>query len=224
MPLRKLWNSICGKTTGSAAEPISHPVGDIGPKVSKTPAKSPSPSPASQAPSQASAQAPVSRPATFEAVKSLRGSATRDDKKLFRRIEALGVNSVLEVTLGDGRRSLAMLEQLTHKGHSTPLHYIAIDEFELGGGELLLRDFHRHLREYPAKVQLVPMPIDSGLDRVVRTFGQVDLILWAADQPPTAAQMDKLARLSKTSTVLVTKPDGRWSEARATVQKGKKAA
>nr|WP_143547937.1 hypothetical protein [Rhodopirellula sp. SM50] len=161
------------------------------------------------------------RPATS---KSIAGAATRDDKKLFRRMESLSVQSVLEVGVGDGRRSLAMLHALTHKGHSTPIHYIAIDEFELGGNALSLRDFHKQLREYPAKAHLVPMAIDAGLDRVVRTYGQVDLILWSAEQPPTPAQHSALARLSKSHTVVFAQENGRWSETLPGLAAGKRAA
>ncbi|PAY18496.1 hypothetical protein CKO51_15920 [Rhodopirellula sp. SM50] len=139
-------------------------------------------------------------------------------------MESLSVQSVLEVGVGDGRRSLAMLHALTHKGHSTPIHYIAIDEFELGGNALSLRDFHKQLREYPAKAHLVPMAIDAGLDRVVRTYGQVDLILWSAEQPPTPAQHSALARLSKSHTVVFAQENGRWSETLPGLAAGKRAA
>ncbi|WP_372899167.1 hypothetical protein [Stieleria sp.] len=170
------------------------------------------------------AQRPAAVPTRPATSKSISGAATRDDKKLFRRMESLSVQSVLEVGVGDGRRSLAMLHALTHKGHSTPIHYIAIDEFELGGNALSLRDFHKQLREYPAKAHLVPMAIDAGLDRVVRTYGQVDLILWSAEQPPTPAQHSALARLSKSHTIVFAQENGRWTETLPGLAAGKRAA
>ena len=206
MPLRKLWNSIRGKSATST--------GDQSPKSDRqTPGAVVSP------PTQQR-----SVPSRTIASKSIRGVATRDDKKLFRRIESLSVQSVLEVSVGDGLRSMAMLQALTHKGHSTTIHYIAIDEFEMGGNALRLRDFHKQLREYPAKAHLVPMTIDAGLDRVVRTYGQVDLVIWSADQPPTTVQRDALARLSKPTTIVFAQENGRWSETLASVATGKRAA
>jgi len=201
MPLRKLWNAIRGKSavsTGNTNPPPELQVAqaDVSPSQ----------------PQASVAAKPVSP-------KAISGTATRDDKKLFRRIESLTIQSVLEVCVGNGLRSLAMLQTLTHKGHSTPIHYIAIDEFEMAGNELSLRDFHKQLREYPAKAHLVPMAIDAGLDRVVRTYGQVDLVIWSANQPPTSAQQTALARLSKPTTIVFAQQDGRWSESLASVSK-----
>lgn len=223
MPLRKLWNSIRGK---SAPAPPTPPISS---EKSRQPDRQ-----TTKADNNSTVQAPViaQTPAIQSpaiagraiAAKAIRGAASRDDKKLFRRIESLSIQSVLEVSVGDGLRSLAMLQALTHKGHSTPIHYIAIDEFEMGGNVLTLREFHKQLREYPAKAQLVPMSIDSGLDRVVRTYGQVDLVIWSADEAPTARQRDMLARLSKPTTIVVSQENGRWSETLASVATQKRAA
>ncbi|QEF96756.1 hypothetical protein Mal15_07860 [Stieleria maiorica] len=220
MPLRKLWNSIRGKSAT--------------PTVSSTPETGDGPraaSPTSAEPHPRSAGTPASPTATPVAAadpprtsRNTTGTATRDDKKLFRRIESLSVQSVLEVCVGDGQRSLAMLHSLTHKGHSTPIHYIAIDEFEMGGNALSLRNFHKQLREFPAKAHLVPMTIDAGLDRVVRTYGQVDLVLWSAAQPPTPAQQNALTRLCKPTTIVFAQENGRWSETLTGLTLSKRAA
>lgn len=211
MPLRKLWNSICGKSASKTSPTASNET-------------SPQTIPVSRAVEAPQAPAAVPTAARQSVAKSGRNAVTREEKKLFRRIESLSVQSVLEIGVGDGGRSLAMLERLTHKGHSTPLHYIAIDEFESAGGTLTLRDFHKQLREYPAKAHLVPMPIDAGLDRAVRTYGQVDLIIWSADEPPTAAQQLVLSRMSKPSTVLMSQDNGKWSETLTSVLTRSQAA
>ncbi len=222
MPLRKLWNSIRGKS----ATPKVHASSETVSPGTQCPEPGLNPTPRIQSAQQTSppAQRPAAVPTRPATSKSISGAATRDDKKLFRRMESLSVQSVLEVGVGDGRRSLAMLHALTHKGHSTPIHYIAIDEFELGGNALSLRDFHKQLREYPAKAHLVPMAIDAGLDRVVRTYGQVDLILWSAEQPPTPAQHSALARLSKSHTIVFAQENGRWTETLPGLAAGKRAA
>lgn len=217
MPLRKLWNSIRGHSAAkpNAAKPNAAELG-----ATETSGEEPSPS--RQTPIQP--RAGVAAETRKSSAKSVRTSVSRDDKKLFRKIDSMSVQSVLEITVGDGQRSLAMLQRLTHKGHSTPIHYIAIDEFELGGGLLTLREFHKQLREFPAKAHLVPMPIDAGLDRVVRTYGQVDLIIWSSDEAPTAAQQNALARLSKPDTTVFNQEDGRWVETRATQFVARRAA
>lgn len=200
MSLRTLWNSICGKPASSVNE------GAVTEQAGQAP----------------TAQTPVSRaPAQSKTSKS---SVSREDKKLFRRIESLAVGSLLDISVGNGIRSLAMLQSLTHKGHSTPLQYIAIDEFEMGGNSLTLREFHKQLREYPAKAQLVPMSIDAGLDRVVRTYGQVDLIIWGNPQAPTGPQLQALLRLSKPGTVMFSADNGRWSETLCSVLTASRAA
>jgi hypothetical protein len=206
MPLRKLWNSIRGKSA-APAEPVG---------------RSQEPSTPREGVETAARPVAACRPAAE--VKSFKNAASREDKKLFRRIESMSIASVLEVTIGDGARSLSMLQTLTHKGHSTPLHYLAIDEFEMGGNELSLRAFHQQLREFPAKAHLVPMPIDAGLDRVVRTFGQVDLIIWANQQPPTDHQLKAIVRLSKPGAIMFSQQGGRWSEARCGLMAGQRAA
>ena len=202
MPLRRLWNSICGRSADS-------------PSVNPIPADTPQDVGESTAPvndpSRLKSNAPAAKPA--------KAKVAREDKKLCRRLEALATQSsaksVLEIGVGDGRRALSVVSTLTHRGHSVPVNYIAIDEFELGGGSLTLRDFHKRLREYPAKAQLVPMPCDAGLDRVARTFGQVDVIIWGCDQPATAEQQTSLLRVCKPDTVVFYQDDGKWCESKS---------
>lgn len=196
MPLRKLWNSIRGKSTPPSNESTTE-------KIAAPVAGSTSATIRANAPQAKSEPAPV---------KVAPAVVSREHKKLCKRIESLGAQSILEVSVGDGRRGTSVVSTLTRKGHSTPIHYIAIDQFELGGNSLSLREFHKQLREFPAKVHLVPMDIDAGLDRVVRTYGQVDLILWGASEQPTAEQVSYLARLSKPNTLWMTQVGGDWTE------------
>ena len=208
MPLRKLWNSIRGKSV--------------------PPTETAPPSPAAQ-PSAPSPERQVESPlqTVRQAVKSGPPGVAREHKKLCKRIESLGIQSVLEIGVGDGRRGTSLVSTLTRKGHSTPVHYIVVDQFEMGGESLSLRAFHKQLREYPAKVHLVPMDIDAGLDRVVRTYGQVDLIVWGDPQLPSESQRSLLARLSKPTTWLMIERDGVWTETRgisSTPQSGRRAA
>ncbi|MEO1529556.1 MAG: hypothetical protein AAFX06_29385, partial [Planctomycetota bacterium] len=104
------------------------------------------------------------------------------------------------------------LEALADRKNATPVRYVAIDQFELGGGSLKLRDFHVRLRSLSASVQMVPMEVTAGLQRIASTTGAVDAIIWAEPQPPTDRQLGLLARISKPETTLVQYDGERWIE------------
>ncbi|MEO1615020.1 MAG: hypothetical protein AAFV88_04170 [Planctomycetota bacterium] len=191
MPLRKLWNSIRGNRESEVAKTGGN-TGERAPAVDRNTKTVPASS------KKASSKKTISKAC----------------RKLCTRIEALAPSSVLEVGVGNATRALDIAQTLTRRGHSTPIHYIAIDPFESNGGSLTLRDFHTQLRDFPVKAHLVPMPTDVGLDRVVRTFGQVDVIVWAEPNAPTRNQMAMLTRLSKPNTVLFTQQDSQWTEDR----------
>ncbi|MCO8123737.1 hypothetical protein NHH03_18470 [Stieleria sp. TO1_6] len=205
MPLRKLWNSIRGNGDTSVAKPAE--TAAVNPSDSST--ATTEAQPVLRATIPIAAATPQAGPSQSKPVKQ---TLSREDKKLCRRIESMSFQSILEISVGDGARALSLLQTNPVKQSDPPVHYIAIDEFEMGGNSLSLRGFHKQLREHHAKAHLVPMPIDAGLDRVVRTFGQVDLIIWSADQAPTAAQQHRIARLSKPGTILFSLDQGRWSE------------
>lgn len=251
MPLRKLWNTICGTSSKSVAQESS-----ANQNVSETPATTSNA--ANRIAGKTQTQKSVGRkklaiaestraenedkpaavsqaiPHTKAAKKPATklASLTREDKKLLGRIASLGAASVLEVSVGDGVRALHLVQSLAQAaGQQTDAQstylatYLAIDEFELGGNPLTLRSFHQRLREHAVKAQLVPMPIDAGLDRVVRTFGQVDAVIWAADAPPTQAQQNYLTRICKPETVVFSLDQGRWTENRhATATNVRRAA
>ncbi len=202
MPLRKLWNSLCGNgsartnraesKTSVRGESDGHeraPQADCG---------------SNQSPRTTDVD---SRPAKPKSGKSL----SRDDKKLLRRLEALKVQSVLEISVDDGNRSVLLMQKLTG-ALVDPVHYIAVDQFELGPSGLTLRQFHQDLRQNGVTAQLVPMPPTAGLGRVLRTFGQVDAVIWGGQLEPNPDQRHRLARLSKPATVLFTCTGNGWVE------------
>ncbi len=195
MPLRKLWNSICGKSKPADRTPSTDQPAAGGPAT----------------PDQQPVGAAV-KPAAESPPKTSSPAVAREHKKLCRRLESLAPRSVLEIGIADGRRGLSIVSALTREGHATPVRYIAIDPFEMGPRQVSLREFHKQLREFAAKVHLVPMDVNAGLDRVVRTYGQVDVILWDQAQPPTRMQSALLERLSKPSTLILCHESGQWVE------------
>lgn len=206
MPLRKLWNSICGKSKPADSTQQSGSVSPITlvPTANTIAGSRPQPTAEPTAELAVATATAVPKPATH--------TVSREHKKLCGHIESLSAKSVLEIGIDDGRRGLSIVATLTRKGHSTPVHYIAVDQFEMGTNSVSLREFHKQLREFPAKVHLVPMEVNAALDRVVRTYGQVDVILWDQPAPPTAIQSALLGRLSKPTTRLLTVAGGQWTE------------
>ncbi|KAA5545544.1 hypothetical protein FYK55_07855 [Roseiconus nitratireducens] len=194
MPLRKLWNSICGSSTKPSADPKS---------VAATSAPSTAESAGTVSAGTVAAEPP-------KVLKRSRGiTLTREAKKICRLIPSSTVGSVLEVSVGDGSRAAAILQSLRKAQPETTVRYIAVDLFELGGNPLSLREFHRQLREQHAQAQLVPMPTPAGLQRVAHTFGSVDLILWGAQRAPGNEELRVLARLCKPETTCLSiGPDG----------------
>ncbi|MEM8666924.1 MAG: hypothetical protein AAGG48_05380 [Planctomycetota bacterium] len=132
---------------------------------------------------------------------------------LCKQLKGLDVLTVLEVSVGDGSRALSVVSTLTRKKPTDSIRYIAIDEFELGDGEIGLRDFFRSLRENEIQPKLFPNDIEGGLRRVANTIGAVDLVLIAAakDQWQTPTTLALLSRISHTKTVILFDDGESWT-------------
>ena len=131
---------------------------------------------------------------------------------LCRQLKGLEVGSVLEISVGDGTRALAVLETL-QKQSSQPVRYAAIDEFELGGSELKLRDFYRLLREHDIRPQLFPETVDNGLRRVANNLGAMDLVLIASggDQWKNPVTLHLLSRITHPQTLILHHEGDAWA-------------
>jgi hypothetical protein len=105
--------------------------------------------------------------------------------------------SVLEISVGDGSRALALLKAL--ESTTDPIRYAAIDQFELAGSPLTLKQFHRVLRGQQVRsARLFPEAIGEGLVRVASTIGAVDLVLIAvpAERWQTPTILPRLMRVT----------------------------
>jgi len=209
MPLRKLWKTLCGGgsvATDAESQPSLPTNPAANDRMVDRADRKPSRRPAESAP-------PRRRPSRPAVAKSV----SREDKRLCRRVESLRPQSILEIGVGDGTRAIALLSGLAQADGG--VHYAAIDPFEMAGGHLTLKAFHRMIREQRATAQLVPLPVAAGMQRVLRTVGQVDVIVWSGDQPPSAAEQHLLRRLSKPATIVFSADGGSagrgsWSEQR----------
>lgn len=152
MPLLKLWNSIRGRSTKE----------------------------------QPADQGPASQPQVSTKTKtSNRGNRlgifrSGPHAGLCKLVKSVSASSMLEISVDDGSRALAVLE--TIKKNNKNVRYLAIDQFEMAGGAVTLKQFHQALRAKEFSPQLIPETVERGLIRVSHTIGTVDLVLIAAPQ------------------------------------------
>jgi len=191
MPLLKLWNTIRGRSAAAAPAPDQ-------------------PSPVDQ---QSAARKPVQvtqssrRRSGKGSGRTLFGGPHGSLRKLIKSIPA---RSVVEICVGDGSRAAAVVQALRN---TDEVKYVAIDQFELGSGELTLKQYHQRLRTAGIRAQVIPNAIEGGLIQVARTVGQVDLVIIAADRKcwQEPATLAKLARICHNQTVvLYQEPDEIW--------------
>lgn len=145
MPLLKLWNSIRGRSAKVQADDQDF---------------------------QNDASANTKRPNRSNRFSLFGGGPHAGLCKLVKSVKA---NTVLEISVGDGSRALAVMEAV-EKGNEN-VQYVAIDQFEMAGGTVTLKQFHQSLRANGIRPQLFPETVQRGLIRVAHTIGTVDLVL-----------------------------------------------
>ena len=222
MPLLKLWKSLFAQ---QPAEPAPE-VGIASAHESSDPVTS-----------QDDNSATVSKPVATRK----QSTTTRRDRSSSRRLLSIGRSGphaalckqlrrlqpqkVLEITVGDGSRAVAILNALGSSNR--PLRYVAIDQFELGNAEISLKEFHQTLRrEEVRSAQLFPENIERGLRRVATTLGPVDLIVIAAAE--TEWRNDRIlpliARVSHSQTIVYYQDESSWTRFEPHRQHGRRAA
>ncbi len=192
MPLLKLWNAMWGRSAGDT--PVAEP----------TASPTPTPTPA----------VPASKPATLQVSKTLSSGfglfGSNPHGALCKQVAAIQAKSVLEVAVGDGSRAIAVMGTLAKT--AGPVRYYGIDQFELAGGSVSLKDFHRTLRAAGIRAQIFPEPVDRGLVRFLHTVGTVDLVLLS--QPAEILEDQRvrqlLNRISRPETTILYLQDEAW--------------
>ncbi|TWT53459.1 hypothetical protein Pla22_10880 [Rubripirellula amarantea] len=224
MPLLKLWNTLRGRS----GEP-SQPEKSAQPNASSDPAPgATNPTPIAKkktatatdrAPAATTAKAasvtkvvPAETPAppAKKARLSLFGGSSANGP-LLKQIKSLSVETALEVGVGDGSRAIEVIQTLTAQSDKT-VRYIALDQFEMAGGETTLMQFHQKLRAAGVSSQVYPESLDRGLTRVAHTIGSVDLVLFSQPQNEwdTPEIHGLLARICKPSTVVLVHEGPSW--------------
>ena len=129
---------------------------------------------------------------------------------LCKQVRSLDVGSVLEISVGDGTRALALMQTLSPG--SDQVDYTAIDQFELGEGDLSLKQFHHSLRSAGVRARLLPTSIESGLIEIASTTGIIDLIVIGAQEPQwrTPTVLPLLSRIVGPDTVVLFDSSEGW--------------
>lgn len=161
MPLLKLWNSFRGRSTKGQTT-------DQGPATE---------------PKAAAPKARASRGRGIFGGGPYAG--------LCKQIKSVDVDSILEISVADGSRALAVLQAVQKRNENA--RYIAIDQFEMSGGPVTLKQFHQTLRSSGFRPQVFPETMERGLIRVAHTIGTVDLVLIAC--PPETWQTPQIQAL-----------------------------
>lgn len=161
---------------------------------------------------EATPEIPVAAPAKAAKSTGKRRLFGGPHATLCRQPKGLQPQSVLEIGVGDGSRAIAIMQTLRKKS-TVDIRYVAIDQFELAGGDLALKDFFRLLREHEIRPQLFPETLESGLRRVANTVGTIDLVLISQplDQWQNPVTEHLLSRISHPDTCVFFDDGDGWS-------------
>jgi len=190
MPLLKLWNSIRGRSTSEQS--VSEAVDDV--VVPESPRQR--------------------KPAIRRSGLGIFGGGPH--AALSKLVRSVPASSVLEISVDDGSRAVAVVQALART--QSDISYFAIDPFETAPGGISVKQFHQTLRAENIRPKLFPGSIERGLVQVAYTVGAVDLVLISAEpqdwQTPTVARL--LARVSHPGTVVLSRQGDIWSRASTT--------
>lgn len=196
MPLKKLWNSLRGR---SQVNPVT---------TEHTLAQDAVKSESGAARRSQSASSPLkSKPKSTRGGLNLFGGP---HAALCKQLKSLKPATVLEIGVGNGTRAIAMLATIEKAGEKA--RYFAIDQFEMAGGDVTLKAFHQTLRGADIRPQVLPQPIAQGLMRMAHTHGKVDLVVIGVPQSEwqTPAIEAALARVTGPETAIFFSEGDSW--------------
>jgi len=108
------------------------------------------------------------------------------NRAIYRLLGKGRISKILELGIGDGVRTLRLLELAAHRQPTAAISYTGVDLFEArteaDGPGLSLKAAHQRLKATGARVRLAPGDPYSALARIANELGAVDLVLISADQ------------------------------------------
>ncbi|WDQ16432.1 hypothetical protein [Rhodopirellula sp. P2] len=226
MPLKKLWNSLRGvtsqpKVTSEATPAVTSPDVDAPPQpVVRQPSakKLAAKAATAVAPPVAAPAVPDTAPATAPTAKA-KPAASRGVLSMLSRGEHDGLvkmlakqppSSVLEIGVGDGSRTPAVVHALAEANPA--LKYAVIDQFEMVGGTVKLRDFHGQLAGLAIRPSIIPEPAARGVVTVLHRLGMMDaVILDPSLDAETLVELEAvLSKVSYADTMILRQTNGKW--------------
>lgn len=200
MPLLQLWNSIRRRSKSTTEQPA---------RSTRSSADTSSQGATSNRTAEGRKSSRTSGRQSKRPRLSLFGGGGGPHGTLRKLVEPLQAATVLEISVGDGSRAIAILQTL---GDSQQVRYVAIDQFEMSGGEVTLKAFHKTMRSEGIRPHVFPEPIDRGLLRVANTIGPVDLVIISAgaDHWQTTQTLSLLTRVTHGETVVLIQDEESW--------------
>jgi len=117
-------------------------------------------------------------------------SRPKADRTVYRAIAKHAPQRIVELAMGDGSRTLRML-QFAELYQSKTIHYAGIDLFESrpsGENGLSYKEAHRLLSSNDARSQLIPGDAYSALSRWANTLTRTDLLIIGSNDNDSLAQ------------------------------------
>lgn len=224
MSLRKLWNSLRGNS-GESESSVKVSAIAAAPAVPASPTASPASAPTPKpAAAPKTVRGPVLAPAApaptpvievtapRRSILSLRSRGEHD--ALLKLIEQRQPTSILEIGIGIGSRMPAILASVAQSGvEPSTFKAIVVDEFEMAGGHVTMRDYHRQLAGLPIRPVIFPESVGRGLVNIAHRFGAVDMILIDASVEEKHAEglAKYLGKVSHGTTTVLSNATGKWT-------------
>ncbi len=247
MSLRKIWNSLCGRSENSdttanpetiaaqpaapaaprkAAEVAVAPTATTAPATAKPATRRTASRPA--APVVAEAKPAATAPQITPPKRSVLSMLSRGEHDaLLKIVGDKQPTSILEIGVGDGSRMPAILAMLDQSEiEQGVVKAIVIDEFELGSGDVAMRDYHRQLAGLTIRPVIFPESVGRGLVNVAHRFGAIDLILVDAktDETNSEALASFLGKVTHSATTVLTNTTGKWTTRQTGSEQTRRAA
>ncbi len=228
MSLRKLWNSLRGTSSEPESRVTTNVVAPVpGGEIASKPNLAP-PSIAMEAPVQKVTSAPASLAEVTPPRRSILSLRSRGEHDaLVKIIAQKRPKSILEIGIGNGSRMPAILASVSQsEAEPGGFKAIVIDEFEMAGGEVTVRDYHRQLAGLPIRPVIFPESVAKGLVNIAHRFGTVDLILVDAATEINQAEglSQYLSKVSHAETIVLSNVTGKWTHRVDSDQSGRRAA
>ena len=105
------------------------------------------------------------------------------DRSLYQAIKKNKVASIVEIGVGDLKRTENMIRVAKQFSDGQPVRYTGIDRFEASGVEnpVRLKDAHQQLKQHQVRMQLVPGEAYPSLSRIANSHLRTDLIVFSGD-------------------------------------------